>query len=123
MSEKGFPEKAEKIKLKGSTRFDEILLEVINDVLTQILGETASKLIVEYTIFKSLKKEETSISFGDDAKMFADALQGILGVGCQPIEKSIVEHLCTRLEVKFDEKPGYTFSDYIRELRKRFEKS
>ena len=121
MSEEWFPKKAEKVTLKGSTRFDECLLEVIFDVLEQVLGETAVKFIVEFTIFKTLKKEETRISFGEDAKMFATALQGILGAGCMPIETLIVEHLCTRLGVKFEEKTGYTFSDYIKDFKKKSE--
>jgi hypothetical protein len=120
MSKKWFPKKAEKVTLKGSTRFDECLLEVMFYVLEQVLGETAAKFIVEYMIFKSLQ-EETRISFGEDAKTFSNALQGILGAGCMPIEKLIVEHLCTRLGVKFEEKTGHTFSDYIKELKKKSE--
>jgi hypothetical protein len=120
MSKKWFPKKVEKVTLRGSTRFDECLLEVIFYVLEQVLGETAAKFIVEYMIFKSLQ-EETRISFGEDAKTFSNALQGILGAGCMPIEKLIVEHLCTRLGVKFEEKTGYTFSDYIKELKKKSE--
>jgi hypothetical protein len=120
MSKKWFPEKAEKVTLKGSTRFDDCLLEVISDVLEQVLGETAAKFIAEYMIFKSLQ-EETRVSFGEDAKIFADALQGILGAGCLPIERLIVEQLYSKLGVKFEEKTGYTFSDYIKELKKKSE--
>jgi len=89
--------------------------------LVQVLGETAANFIIELTVFKTLKKDETRISFGGDAKIFADALQGILGAGSVPIERAIVEQLCSKLGVKFEEKTGYTFSKYIRESKERFE--
>ena len=121
MGEEWFPNKAEKFTLRGLTRFDERLLEVINDVLVQVLGETAANFIIEFAVFKTLKKDETRISFGGDAKIFADALQGILEAGSVPIERVIVEQLCSKLGVKFEEKTGFTFSDYIKELKKKSE--
>ena len=122
MSEEWFPNKTEKFTLKGLTRFDEYLLEVINDVLAQILGETAAKFIIEFAVFKTLKKDETRISFGEDAKTFVNTLQGILGTGSMPIEKMIIEQLYSKLNIEFKEKSNYTFSDYIKELKKRVEK-
>ena len=122
MSEEWFPNKTEKFTLKGLTRFDECLLEVINDVLVQVLGETAAKFIIEFAVFKTLKKDETRISFGEDAKTFVNTLQGILGTGSIPIEKLIVEQLCLNLGFKFEEKRDYMFPDYIKELKKRVEK-
>ncbi len=122
MSEEWFPSKAEKFTLRGLTRFDECLLEVINDVLVQVLGETAAEFIVEFAVFKTLKRDETRISFEEDAKTFVNTLQGILGTGSMPIEKMIIEQLYSKLNIEFKEKSNYTFSDYIKELKKRVEK-
>jgi len=114
-------EKVEKIALRFLTRFDEILMEVIKDVLEKVLGETAAGFITEFVIFKVLKKNETYITFGEDAKTFSDALKNILGSGCAPIEKLIIEQLFLRFGLEFKEKRNYTFSDYINELKTRLE--
>jgi len=114
-------EKVEKIALRFLTRFDEILMEVIKDVLEKVLGETAAGFITEFVIFKVLKKNETYITFGEDAKTFNDALKNILGSGCAPIEKLIIEQLFLRFGLEFKEKRNYTFSDYIKELKTRLE--
>lgn len=114
-------EKVEKIALRFLTRFDEILMEVIKDVLEKVLGETAAGFITEFVIFKVLKKNETYITFGEDAKTFSDALKNILGSGCAPIEKLIIEQLFLRFGLEFKEKRNYTFSDYIKELKTRLE--
>ena len=122
MSEKWFPSGAERLTLRGFTRFDESLMEVVNDVLVQVFGETAAKFIIEFITFKILQKDQAHISFGEDAGIFDNILQGILGAGSIPIERLIVEQLHAKLGVKFEEKKNYVFSDYIRELRKKVKK-
>ncbi len=37
------------------------------------------------------------------------------------IEKLILKNLYSKLELKLEEREGYEFSDYVKELRKRFE--
>jgi hypothetical protein len=82
----------------------------------------AANFVIEFAVLKTLKKDETRISFGEDAKVFVDALRGILGAGSAPIEEMIVEQLFSKLCMEYEEKRNYTFSDYIRELKKRIEK-
>jgi len=54
---------------------------------------------------------------------FTEVLDPILGrlmvSGAQLIEKTILKNLYRRVEVEFEEKEGYNFSDYIEELRKK----
>jgi hypothetical protein len=35
------------------------------------------------------------------------------------IEKMILENLYSKLELKFEEKEGYKFSDYVKELKEK----
>lgn len=111
--------KVDKITLKYLTHFDECLMQVIDDVLKKVLGDTAAGFITEFVVFKVLKKNETYITFGEDAKIFSDALKDILGLGCVPIEKLIIEQLYLKFGIEFEEKENYTFSDYIKQLKSK----
>ncbi|MBS7614135.1 hypothetical protein KEJ18_00095 [Candidatus Bathyarchaeota archaeon] len=118
MKNKNSSKKVEKIALRFLTLFDEKLMEVIKDVLEKVLGEVAAGFIIEFLIFKVLKKDETYITFGEDAKIFSDALRDILGSGCVPIEKLIIEQLYLKFRLEFKEEKNYTFSDYKKELKR-----
>jgi len=96
------------------TCVDDLLLETIGDVLKQVFGENAAKIMLQ-NVKKdySLKLEEIP----KRAQVFSDALRNILGSGGVIIEDLILETLYSKLELEFKWKKGYTFSDYIKELR------
>ena len=62
-----------------------------------------------------LKREEIAVKL----EAFSVELGGLLGSAAPVIEKLILENLFSGLELKFVEKKGYRFSDYVEELRKR----
>jgi len=97
------------------TCVDDLLLETIGDVLRQVFGENSAKIILRnMKKSHSLKWEEIP----KRAQVFSDALRNLLGSGGVIIEDLVLETLYSKLELKFEWKKGYGFSDYIRELRK-----
>jgi len=93
---------------------DDLLLETIGDVLRQVFGENSAKIILRNMKKSySLKWEEIP----KRAQVFSDALRNLLGSGGVIIEDLILETLYSKLELKFEWKKGYRFSDYIKELR------
>lgn len=91
---------------------DDLLLETINDVLKQVFGEESAKIILQYV--KSDSKWEENPA---DIEVFVDAIRKILGAGTAPLENLILKSLYATLQLKFEEKKGYSFSDYVRDLR------
>ena len=47
-------------------------------------------------------------------------MERLLKSGAVLIEKMILINLSSQLQLKYEEKEGYEFSDYIRELREKF---
>jgi len=64
-----------------------------------------------------LKREEIA----DKTEVFSAALEKLLSSAKPAIEKMILKNLYHKLELKFEEKKGYEFSDYIKELRDKYE--
>jgi len=97
---------------------DDLLLEIIDDVLKQVFGKTSAKIILRNAKKSySLKWEEIP----KRVQVFSDALRNILGSsGGVIIEDLILETLYSKLDLEFEWKKGYRFSDYIKELRSRF---
>jgi hypothetical protein len=85
----------------------------MDDVLKQVLGEEPAEIIVRH-----VKRESGSLKWEKNAKKVEDALQEILGSGSVTVESLILKSLYSKLESKFEEKKGYGFSDYVKELSK-----
>ena len=60
-----------------------------------------------------MKLEEVA----DNPKIFSDSLEMLMVSAARVIEKVILKNLYSRMKLKYKEKPGYEFSDYIKELR------
>ena len=97
--------------------FDDLLLETIDNVLKQVFGEESAKIILQHVKKTDCLKWE---EIPKHAEIFADALRKILGAGSVPVENLILKSLYSKLELKFDEKEGYGFSDYIKRLRSKW---
>ena len=114
--ETGGPETAsEKGPLTLRRSLDDLLLETIDDVLRQALGEEAVKIIYKYIEnISHLEREEIA----EKPEVFPTELKRLLGSGALLIERLILKNLYSRLQLEFKEKKDYEFSDYIKELRK-----
>jgi len=88
--------------------------EAVDDTLKQIFKEDGAKVIYEFLENHSrLKLEEVA----DKPEVFSAILERLMVSAAHVIEKMILKNLYRRLGLKFEEKPGYEFPDYIRELR------
>ena len=86
-------------------RFNKIFLNILNEVLTRFLGETAAKVIIHYIeICYDLKWR----SIPENLETFSKALKGILGHNAKLIESIIIRKLCVSFNL---EKPPPKLSD------------
>ena len=105
-------------RLYAMETLDDLLLKVADKMLKQVFREAGTKVIYDFLENNShLKREEIA----EKPEVFSAGLERLLGSGAQVIEKLILKNLYRRLGLKFEEKESYEFSDYVKELRKRFE--
>jgi len=89
--------------------------EAVDETLKQIFKEDGAKVIYEFLENHScLKLEEVA----DKPEVFSASLERLMVSAARVIEQTILKNLYSRLGLKFEEKTGYEFSDYIRELKR-----
>jgi len=95
-------------------RLNDLVVNVADETLKQIFKEEGVKVIYDYLENNShLKREEIA----EKPKVFSGGLEGLLGSAAPVIENLILKNLHAKLGLKFREKKGYGFSDYVKELR------
>jgi hypothetical protein len=106
-------------RLYAMETLDDLLLKVIDDTMRQVFRETGTKVIYGFLANNShLKREEIA----EKPEVFSAGLEKLMISAAQIIEKTVLKNLYRRVGLKFVEKEGYEFSDYIKELRKSFER-
>ena len=96
-------------------RLDDLLLTVVDETMRQVFREAGTEAIYNYIENKChLKREEIA----GKPEVFSAGLERLLDSAALVIEKLILKNLHSKLELKFEEKKGYEFSDYIKELSK-----
>ena len=94
--------------------WNDFFAEVVDETLKQIFRDDGAKVIYEFLEKHSrLKLEDVA----DKPKVFSESLERLMVSAARVIEQMILKNLYSRLGLKFVEKNGYEFSDYIRELR------
>jgi hypothetical protein len=102
---------------KRTGSLDDLLLNVIDETLKHVFKEPGAKVIYDYLRDQChLKREEIA----EKPEVFSAGLERLLKSGAVLIEKMILINLSSQLQLKYEEKEGYEFSDYIRELREKF---
>ena len=96
-------------------RLDGLLSNVIEETLKQIFKEEGATYIFIFMKTSARLKQE---QIAKKPEVFSVELKKILSSGAPVIEKMILKNLYSKLELKFKEKKGYGFSDYIEELKK-----
>ena len=94
---------------------DDLLLKMVNETMKEVFTEAGTKVVCDFLQNSCHLKLEEIV---EKPEVFSRCLQKLLGSGAQVLEKLILKNLYSRLELKIEEKKGYLFSDYIRELRK-----
>lgn len=97
-------------------RFGELLAKIIDDMMRQVFGETASKLI--YRLMERhvlLKREEV----GEKIEVFYSHLEKLLGSeGARIIQNTSLKRLCLRLRREYEEVEKYfSFLDELYEIK------
>jgi len=97
-------------------RLDDLLLSAVDEALNQVFKKEGTEAIYNILGDKChLKLEEIA----EKPEDFAASLKTLLGSAAPIMEKFILENLCSKLQLKFEEKQGYKFSDYMKELREK----
>jgi hypothetical protein len=91
-----------------------ILTELVTQRMEQLLGETASRILFDY-----LKRDHHLLT-GDiceRSEVFFAGLEEVVGVGAKMLERLVLKDLYSNF-LEYEEKEGYKFSDYLKELVK-----
>jgi hypothetical protein len=97
---------------------DDLLLSVVDETLRQVFREAGTEAIYGFLENNShLKLEEIA----EKPEAFSAGLERLMVSAARVIENLVLKNLYSKLGLKFVEKEGYEFSDYVKELRKRFE--
>lgn len=103
--------------------FDILLLQTIDEILRDSLGDINTEIIYGYLQKRSCSKSEIP----QKLEIFSDELRTLLGGGrgqilgtAQILENTIVKVLCFKLKIEFDPKE-YGFTNYIRKLKEIYE--
>ena len=76
--------------------FEDFFLEIIDDVLETIFGETGKETIMRI-LDERLSFTPTEI--GESPKVFLEGLEDIVGSGARVVAKSIAARMCTRIGI------------------------
>jgi hypothetical protein len=102
-----------RLRTAGKREVDDLLLSVVDETMKQIFKEEGIRVIYGYLENNShLKREEIA----EKLKVFSAGLKRLLGSAAPVIEKLILKNLYSKVGLKFREKKGYGFSDYVKEL-------
>jgi hypothetical protein len=93
----------------------DLLLSAVDEALNQVFKKEGTEAIYSFIENKChLKREEIA----DKTEDFSAGLEKLLGSATPVIEKMILKSLYAKLQLKYVEKEGYGFSDYLMELRR-----
>lgn len=103
-------------RLYAMETLDDLLLKVVEETMKHVFKEKGAEVIYVFI------ENNSHLKLGEIAEkpeVFSAGLERLLGSGATVIEKLILKNLFSKLGLKFEEKKGYQFSDYIKELGKR----
>ncbi len=103
----------------GANRFSDLVLEAIDQVLTDLLGRKARESVYDFLAReRSISKSDLVAHLDDLSLLFADTF----GRGGKTIERSIVRNLHAKLGWEFVEMSSCGLADYLRIAKDRFER-
>jgi len=106
------------VEVKGGVEgLNDLFLKAVDEGLKQVFKETGAQVIYSFIENKHHLKRE---SIAEKPEDFSACLEGLLGSAAPVIETLILKNLCSKLQLEYEEKNEYRFSDYVRELRERF---
>jgi len=100
------------LRLKFS--FNRVLIEVVNDVINNLLGEPVASIVISHL------KRDFSLRIEDipeKPERFDYAMKDLFRESSHIVEEKIIEELCRRLGLNYRRIEGYSFVDYIKEAK------
>jgi len=100
--------------MKSMEEFERILMETIDESMVQVFGKTSTGVIYDFIKENhDLRKEDIP----ENLEIFSSCLEKMFGFGATLLEKLVLKKLYTKLGLKYKEKEGHKFLDYIKELK------
>ena len=96
--------------------FEKTLNEVIDSTLKEVFSESATSIIYYYLEMNCKLKAE---DIAKNIDTFREGLEQFLSSGALAIEGIITKRLYRHYKLKFENKEGYVFTDYVKDLRRR----
>jgi len=97
-------------------KLNKLIVNTVDEELKKIFGETATLVIYGYLENNlSLKRE----NIPEKIELFSQGLDKFFGSGAYMLEKMILTNLYSSFGFNYQEKKGYTFVDYVTELKNR----
>lgn len=94
-------------------RLDDLLLDAVDKTMKQVFKEVGAEAIYNYLEnVCHLRREEIA----KKPEVFSAGLERLLGSGASLIESLILKDLYRKLGLEIEEKKGYEFLDWIKEL-------
>jgi hypothetical protein len=101
----------------GPAEFHDVLLEAVDEGLLA-LGESVRQAIYRHMDRRySIRREDLP----EKADEFAEALRDMLGAASEVLLKYMARRLYAKLKLGYEEKPGWSFLDYVNHARKAVE--
>ena len=89
--------------------------DIVDDSLKQVFKKEGAKVIYDFLEKQAqLKLEDVA----NKPEVFSDNLAKLMLSAATIIEKLILKNLYSGLGIKFEEKKGYKFADYIKDARR-----
>jgi len=96
--------------------FEKLILETVDEELKRIFGEAATLIIYSYLENNlSLKREKIA----EKIQLFSKGIEKFFGSGAHMLEKTILKDLYSNFELNYETKRGYSFVDYVTELKNK----
>lgn len=94
--------------------FEKSLIRTIDMQLKQVFGESGASIIYQYLQSAlSLRQEEIPRKL----EAFSEGLDKFLSSGARVVEKVILDKLYSNFDQAFEFKEGYSFVDYVEDLK------
>jgi hypothetical protein len=99
-----------------TNQFGALLLESIDEALTDLLGRRAREAIYDHLERDHLVARN---ELADQLDTFVELLQETFGRGSKTIGKVVARRLFSKLDLEFNEIPGYDLGEYVERARDR----
>jgi len=101
-------------RVESEEQANRMISGVVEEVMSNIFGRKALCSILQFMREKyGLDLDEVP----NKPQLFSEAMRKIIGVGSIVIEDLIIENLYVKIGLNFRWKKGYSFPDYINEIK------